>query len=300
MGVIGATLLTIYYILIKVVSEVLLIAMDPTASYSPSNGLVPGGHHKLFLAFSFAIPLIPLILYRRLVHGPGSLRIAFWNDPENSPYRESKSIWKRPSTLIAILILMPVAIQVVGTAIEAVTSTYFPCDDYFRMLWEMVRPRNTWSDTIGAYATIGLAAPLGEEIFFRGFLLNGMIRKYGTDSNSNSLLSQNRFHLLVIYQGFLFGIIHLNPQQIFYAFPTGILLGYVKLWTNRLEAGFIVHALNNIIAVVLLYHFTDPVNLRDEVCMGVNAISWPVVIGGIFLLVVSLASLRGNAKRVTG
>lgn len=85
---------------------------------------------------------------------------------------------------------------------------------------------------------IGLLSPLAEELLFRKVMLGSML-KYG------------RIKALII-SGLFFGIMHGNPFQFMYAFPLGIILGwiYVKSGEN-ITASFLFHAAINTSSVIL-------------------------------------------------
>lgn len=70
-----------------------------------------------------------------------------------------------------------------------------------------------------------------EEFLFRGAILTNLL-PFG---RSNAIL----------ISAFLFGIMHQNPSQIFYAFAAGVVLGVLYERTGSIWPGTIVHLLNN-------------------------------------------------------
>lgn len=80
--------------------------------------------------------------------------------------------------------------------------------------------------------------PIGEEIFFRGFLFDKMTKIGGSN-------------LAIISTAFLFGIAHLSPGNIYPAFMTmvvGILLGILIVKTKNLYSAIIAHILFNLVS----------------------------------------------------
>lgn len=86
-----------------------------------------------------------------------------------------------------------------------------------------------------------LLAPLCEEIFFRGILLNGLLR--------------NNIHPVkaILFSSFLFGLIHMNPWQFVGGFFIGNLLGLVYFCTRSMLNCILLHAFNN--GFVILIRF---------------------------------------------
>lgn len=90
------------------------------------------------------------------------------------------------------------------------------------------------------YLAIVVAAPLFEEIFFRGFLFQG--------------LRHSRFRIwgTIVLTSFLWAIIHLQYDWMDVAviFVMGLLLGYARYRTNSLYIPIAMHALNNLLALL--------------------------------------------------
>lgn len=73
-----------------------------------------------------------------------------------------------------------------------------------------------------------------EEIFFRGFILNGFAKNYSAKK-------------AIIVSALLFGVIHLNPWQFFSAFIIGIISGWICVKTNSILPSIYIHLFNNTI-----------------------------------------------------
>jgi len=83
----------------------------------------------------------------------------------------------------------------------------------------------------------GVLGPIGEEVFFRGFVYTGLRRKYGV---KNGILLSSLF----------FGLTHGIPWQIPYAFVAGIILAYVYEKTGSLYSPILLHVINNSLSVI--------------------------------------------------
>lgn len=85
----------------------------------------------------------------------------------------------------------------------------------------------------------GIAAPIIEELFYRGLLLRALERKWGTNT-------------AVIGSGLVFGVIHFEPLQTLGLAAFGIVLGLLVVKTGRLGTSIVAHMAFNTVAIVSL------------------------------------------------
>jgi membrane protease YdiL (CAAX protease family) len=79
-----------------------------------------------------------------------------------------------------------------------------------------------------------------EEFIFRGMILKGYLMKYKPIK-------------AIIVSAVFFGIIHLNPLQIFGAITLGLITGYVYYYSKSIGITIILHVLYNITAYVFIF-----------------------------------------------
>lgn len=79
-----------------------------------------------------------------------------------------------------------------------------------------------------------LIAPLIEELFYRGLLLNGLSKKYSTIK-------------ALLVSSLLFALMHSNLVQDINAFIFSLFIGYVFIYTSSLKLSIFIHASNNLI-----------------------------------------------------
>lgn len=94
----------------------------------------------------------------------------------------------------------------------------------------------TLLDNIITVVFFALVAPLMEEFLFRGGILSDL-KPYG-----------NGFAVLAT--GFLFGLTHMNYQQIFYAAAMGIVAGFICVRARSLWPGVLLHFSLNLIGAI--------------------------------------------------
>lgn len=94
------------------------------------------------------------------------------------------------------------------------------------------------SNSVLGIVAIAIVGPVVEEIVFREAVCGGLIRK-GVD-----------IKYAVIFSALCFGIIHMNPAQIPFAFVVGLILAVIYVKTGNIVVTSIIHIINNSLAVV--------------------------------------------------
>lgn len=89
------------------------------------------------------------------------------------------------------------------------------------------------SHTVSGALSIALVAPIVEELLFRGAIM-GHLLKQGHSPRTAILAS-----------ALVFGVIHLNPAQILFAFCLGCVFGWITWRTRSLLPAVLGHILNN-------------------------------------------------------
>ncbi|MDE6181451.1 MAG: CPBP family intramembrane metalloprotease [Phocaeicola sp.] len=117
----------------------------------------------------------------------------------------------------------------------------------FNIASELAKLPNLMEDTFMGMSrnlfgilSIAIMAPLVEELLFRG-AIEGHLLKSGKSPRNAILLSS-----------LIFGIIHINPAQVPFAFCIGLVFGWLYYRTGSVVPGMIGHFLNNAIATVIM------------------------------------------------
>lgn len=85
---------------------------------------------------------------------------------------------------------------------------------------------------------VGIAGPIAEEVFFRGFVLTGLLKRFGV-------------RRALLFSSLLFGLFHIDPGAIVPTFALGLILGWVYLKTGSVWPAMFAHGLHNTVAVLI-------------------------------------------------
>lgn len=157
----------------------------------------------------------------------------------------TREIWKRgkPMTvadfmqLTCVFVSGQLAFQILGSIQEQLLNLFG------LTAMGSIEAATMGADTLSMFLYACVAAPIGEEILFRGLALR-YLEPYG-----------KRF--AIVMSAFLFGIFHANLVQTPYTFLVGLVLGYVAIEYNILWS-MVLHMINNLVLSDMLIRLTRP------------------------------------------
>lgn len=127
-----------------------------------------------------------------------------------------------------------------------------------------------------------LLAPLCEEFFFRGILLNGLLN--------------NKIHPIksIFFSSFLFGLIHMNPWQFIGGIFIGSILGLVYFCTRSICNCILLHALNNSLAIINLLYKNGATNISINTNLPIFLITCFILIIFSYILIYQTKKIWKN------
>jgi uncharacterized protein len=156
-----------------------------------------------------------------------------------------------------------------------------PIPEFFKAVFiELNKERGLFS-----FVTIVIAAPVLEELIFRGIILDGFLRRYSPLK-------------AILFSSFLFGLIHFNPWQFVGAGVAGIFMGWVYYRTRNVGLTIIIHLANNLCAFVM-GHMRELTmdNIDDSLIQFYGGIL-PFVFVQIFSMITLMASIYYLSQRM--
>jgi membrane protease YdiL (CAAX protease family) len=108
-----------------------------------------------------------------------------------------------------------------------------------------------------------IAAPILEELLFRGIILEGFLKNYNPWK-------------AIIWSSLLFGLAHLNPWQFIAAFFVGLIIGWLYLKTQSLVPGIFMHFVANLFGYSLRF-FISPENALSSTRQWLGSLGFYIV-----------------------
>ena len=246
------TFITLATIVLQIVFTRLFSLLSPSLSAKPWYTMI----NSMMPMYLFAMPL-SLLLYRIGKPSPPA---------------------KRNISLAAWLALLSITFAVtyignfIGIGVNAIISllTGKPVENQLQTLTQQTP---FWANLL----FVGILAPILEEIFYRKLVID-RLRRYGD-------------LVAILVSGVLFGLLHGNFSQFFYACLGGFLFGYVYLYTGKLRYTIALHMTVNLVGGVFISEITKRIDLAALESGSVEALLQNLVplslFGGYLTLVLS-------------
>jgi membrane protease YdiL (CAAX protease family) len=171
---------------------------------------------------------------------------------------------------IAIAVVAGLANQPVVSLLEQAAHTFLP----LKLVADFDAKNHVLDAFFAAHATsmtatVALAAPLGEELFFRGFAQPALARALGWTGAA-------------LVSGALFALLHLDPVGFLGLWEIGVLLAVLRHASGSLWPAVVAHAVNNAVAAAaFILGWQDPTQPPP---------AWFLVLGAVlFLVAIDLA-----------
>ena len=160
-------------------------------------------------------------------------------------------------------------------------------EDHLRLLTEHITSFTSTGHFVLAFFVLAVIPGIGEELLFRGLVQNVLIRVFSSH------------HAAIWVTGFLFSVVHMQFFGLVPRMFLGAIFGYFYFWSSNLSLAMIAHALNNGLALLLLYFYQQGTLKITQEQMGSSA-PWPAVVvcGVICIWLIRrfyLECERGNA-----
>jgi len=163
---------------------------------------------------------------------------------------------KRVKTIVYLLII-PFIISL-SILLDGIINL-FPESEMLKRMMEEIE------FNVPGFIMLAIAAPVFEELIFRGIILKKFLEKYNPT-------------VAIVASAFLFGLVHYNLPQFVAAFVVGIVLGWVFWKTQSIWPGIFLHFVNNSLSFYLAKKFESVnVTVRDIIGNNVYYISLIII-----------------------
>ena len=163
------------------------------------------------------------------------------------------------TVLLVSLLFIFAAMYVLNLAIEQTGIPNTMEDTFLAMC------RNPWG-----VLSIALLAPILEEMLFRGAIEGRLLRSMSNPWQAITISS------------LIFGVVHMNPAQIPFAFLLGMMFGWLYWRTGSLLPGIVGHVFNNSVAAVNMMIYGDA-TLEEQMQSPAEMWTWAALALVVFL-----------------
>lgn len=170
----------------------------------------------------FASFMLPVLFFRLISRG--------------KPIESMRLLPRLPLTA-PLLILAAIGIVLASSTLNSMLLQPFVDGDLLEEIFADSTDYTKNYVVVLQFIAIAIVPGICEEFLFRGMILSSLT-PYGKTG-------------AVIVSALLFGFMHQNPFQMFYATAAGVVLGLMYLYTNSIWCCVITHVLNNTLSLVM-------------------------------------------------
>lgn len=143
------------------------------------------------------------------------------------------------------------------------------------------------------YLAVGILAPIGEEMVFRGAILRALLNRTAASATN----AQPSPVMPIFISALLFALIHMNPAQMPHAFLIGLLLGWIYWRTGSILPTILFHWVNNTTAYVVYNLFPQSQDMELIDLFGSERTVILSVVFSLLILFPALFQLHLRMKR---
>ena len=183
-----------------------------------------------------------------------------------------------------IILLVLVTVIAIQTGIISPIVGSLPMPDFIKKIFL----KFAGYTGVFSFITIVIAAPILEELIFRGIILKGLLTKYSPIKS-------------IIISSLLFGIVHLNPWQFISAMIIGVFSGWIYYKTQKLTLSIIIHMVNNLFAFISMSFMKPEAMFEDNLVdiYGGGIITYLfITIGALIITGIGIYILNKGFKNI--
>lgn len=176
-----------------------------------------------------------------------------------------------------IMALVSISIIAIQTGIMSPIVNSLPMPEFMQKVFLEFANQNG----VFSFIAIVIAAPIIEELIFRGIILDGLLQRYSPIKS-------------IILSSILFGIVHLNPWQFVSALIIGLFSGWVYYRTRKLSLSILIHLVNNLVAFLGMYFMDAETMMNESLTELYGGFTYLIliIIGAILVSILGIFLLR--------
>lgn len=178
-------------------------------------------------------------------------------------------------------ILLPIMIFLIGSKlvlnqINSLIDIFIPMSEGVLQVVEGVYGNKP--SIVGLMILFAVVGPICEEIFYRGIILSGLLKRYPEKKS-------------IFLSALIFAIIHMNPWQFPTALIMGLFFGWVFTRTRSIILCIVAHIFYNMIPFIKGYIGLEAYSYNNIIRIG-------IVIIGLILMIISVYSMIRILKKI--
>ncbi len=232
--------LVIWWGLIQGFGVLLVLLQFLLSVFSPSEVVSNVVYQLIYAAGYLTVFLLPVCFLRLFLKGNGC-------PPQPMRLSPSPSPWL-PLFVFAGLVSCLSATQLNAALVSVLDFSSFLSENLLDGT-ENMEPY----EIVLHWIVISIIPGFCEEFLFRGAILENCL-PFGRSK-------------AVFISAFLFSMMHQNPEQLFYTFVAGIVLGLLYEWTGSIWCGIVVHLLNNFVSLLETVFYNGAGNSAERSMM---------------------------------
>jgi uncharacterized protein len=218
------------------------------------------------------------------------LIIPFAHKKTNQHWAETLQLFPFSISILCPLVLCLIGFVVVASEADNLLRYFCPAPEWLYSLMADII-----TSGFSSILSLGVVAPLSEEILFRGIILKGLLSRYSPTK-------------AILISAILFSLFHLNPYQFFAAFVMGLFWGYLYFRMKSILPCILAHSISNLLVVLASVgsiHIPG-FSLPDTSTEVIFQPLWFDLTGlallsiGFWLLLKTLDSMTTNAEQIAG
>ncbi len=230
------------FFVVNIILALIVQWVYPELDMANTNELI-ANYPSLYMVISFLPFQVGFLLI------PGALYFFYLRESVNKPILPNlkNTAWAILLFITAVL-LLPFFSEVnhVFTKALGVYDYLYELKSASDSILQQMLMNSDSMSYITAILLIGVLAGIAEELIFRGFLFNHLLK------------TTNHLWLSLLASGFLFALLHFNYFQLLPLIIFGIVLAMIYYITKSLIPGIVLHAVNNIVNVYWIRHDNFP------------------------------------------
>ena len=199
-------------------SSLILSGIQVLLSLAGTDSVTANVGYQLFYAVAYLTSfMLPVVFLKKMIRKAGFSYQPMRADPKITPW-------------LPLILFAGVSAVLAAAYLNAIIVDLFPFFNYGQAV-QQAESKREWYSVVLEFLVVCLVPAVCEEFLFRGAILTNLL-PFG---RANAILTS----------ALLFGLMHQNFQQFFYAFCGGVVLGVLYERTGSIWGCMLLHLTNN-------------------------------------------------------